>query len=89
VVVATHVPPFREACWYEGQISHDDWIPYFTCAAVGDVLHQAMLDHPDHTMTVLCGHTHGAGVADVLPNLRVLTGGAEYGAPVLQDVLHL
>jgi Icc protein len=89
VVVATHVPPFREACWYEGQISDDDWIPYFTCAAVGDVLRKAMLEHPEHTMTVLCGHTHGSGVADILPNLRVLTGGAEYGAPVLQDVLHL
>jgi Icc protein len=87
VVVATHVPPFREACWHEGQMSDDDWVPYFACAAVGDVLRQAMLDHPGRRMTVLCGHTHGAGVADVLPNLRVLTGGAEYGVPVVQDVL--
>ena len=38
-------------------------------------------------MTVLCGHTHSAGEAQVLPNLRVLTGGAEYGRPELQRVL--
>lgn len=30
---------------------------------------------------VLCGHTHGEGEALVLPNLRVQTGGADYGAP--------
>jgi hypothetical protein len=48
-----------------------------------------MIAHPDARMTVLCGHTHGAGVVDVLPNLRVVTGGADYGAPALQDVLAL
>lgn len=89
VVVATHVPPFREACWHEGAISDDDWLPFFTCAAVGEVLRGAMQARPDARMTVLCGHTHGAGVADVLPNLRVRTGGAAYGAPALQGVLEL
>ncbi len=38
-------------------------------------------------MTVLCGYTHGGGEARILPNLRVLTGGAEYGRPVIQKVL--
>jgi len=36
---------------------------------------------------VLCGHTHGAGEAEILPNLRVLTAGARYGAPVVQRAL--
>ncbi len=89
VVVATHVPPFRDACWHEGAISDDDWLPFFTCAAVGEVLRAAMIAHPDACMTVLCGHTHGAGVVDVLPNLRVITGGADYGAPALQALLAL
>jgi len=89
VVVATHVPPFREACWHDGAISDDDWLPFFTCAAVGEVLRAAMSAHPDARMTVLCGHTHGAGVVDVLPNLRVITGGADYGAPALQELLAL
>ena len=89
VVVATHVPPFRDACWHEGAISDDDWLPFFTCAAVGEVLRAAMIARPDARVTVLCGHTHGAGAVDVLPNLRVVTGGADYGAPALQDVLVL
>ena len=38
-------------------------------------------------MTVLCGHTHSPGEAQVLPNLLVLTGGAEYGRPEVQRVL--
>ena len=89
VLVVTHVPPFREACWYEGRISDDNWLPHFTCKAVGDVLAQAMTAYPEHQMTVLCGHTHGAGEAQVLPNLRVLTGGAAYGKPGLQRVLEV
>jgi hypothetical protein len=38
-------------------------------------------------MTVLCGHTHGAGRAQLLPNLEVKTGGADYGWPNLQEPL--
>lgn len=89
VIVATHVPPFRESCWHEGAISSDDWLPFFTCAAAGDALRAAMLAHPAARMTVLCGHTHSSGTADILPNLRVLTGAARYGAPALQQVLEV
>jgi hypothetical protein len=87
--VATHVPPFKEACWHEGRISNDDWLPRFTCKAVGDLLREAALQRPDRRIDVLCGHTHGAGVAEILPNLIVRTGGAEYGRPELQDVLEI
>ncbi|MFY0533230.1 metallophosphoesterase family protein [Nannocystis pusilla] len=87
VVVVTHVPPFAEACWHEGRHSDDDWQPYFTCAAVGDALREAAEAWPDRRLTVLCGHTHGVGEAQILANLTVLTGGAEYRRPVLQRVL--
>lgn len=87
VLVVTHVPPFRQACLYQGQISDDNWLPHFTCKAVGDALVEAMSAHPDRRMTVLCGHTHGAGEAQILPNLCVLTGRAEYGKPTIQRVL--
>ena len=87
LIVVTHVPPFREACWYRGRPSDDAWLPHFSCKVVGDVLAEAMAAHPDRDMTVLCGHTHGAGEAQILPNLRVLTGGAIYGKPNIQRVL--
>lgn len=35
VIAVTHVPPFREAAWYEGEISSDDYLPYFACKIVG------------------------------------------------------
>ncbi len=89
ILVLVHVPPFKEACWHNGSPSDDDFLPHFGCKAVGDVLLDAMQSHPDHRMTVLCGHTHGGGVADILPNLRVLTGAAAYGAPRLQEMLEI
>lgn len=87
VIILTHVPPFREACWHRGQVSDDAWLPHFACKAVGEALIEAMAEHPECEMTVLCGHTHSPGEVQVLPNLRVLTGGAEYGKPELQRVL--
>jgi 3',5'-cyclic AMP phosphodiesterase CpdA len=89
VVFLTHVPPFAEACWHDGKTSGDDWLPYFTCKAVGDALVEAATARPDRNLTVLCGHTHGAGRAQILPNLEVLTGAAEYGAPEVQPVLEV
>ncbi len=89
VVLATHVPPFREACWYQGEISNDDWLPHMSCKAVGEVLRGVMEAHPDRELLVLCGHTHGEGEVHILPNLFVRTGGARYGAPQLQDILDI
>ncbi len=84
VVVVTHAPPFREASWYDGQVSDDIWAPHFSCKAMGDVLRREMESRPHNQMTVLCGHTHGRGEAHILDNLRVLTGGATYGNPSVQ-----
>lgn len=89
LIVLTHPPPFREACWHEGRISDDDWAPHFTCVAVGVALAKFMREHPDHRMTVLCGHTHGEGTAQILPNLRCLTGGARYGHPKVQQAFEV
>lgn len=87
VYVLTHVPPLREACWYQGQISDDHWLPHFTCQAVGHVLLECAGRWPDRQITVLCGHTHSAGETRPLPNLLILTGGATYASPEIQRVL--
>jgi hypothetical protein len=89
VMVLVHVPPFREACRYEGQISNEEYLPHFACQAVGERLAAVMREHPDKRMTVLCGHTHGAWEARILDNLAVLTGGAEYYKPVVQRVFEV
>lgn len=89
VLVLTHVPPFREATWHRGKVSDPDWLPYFSSKAVGDVLRSVMTRHPERSLTVLCGHTHSAGECRILPNLRVLTGRAEYGSPRVERLLEL
>lgn len=89
VYVLTHVPPFREACWHQGAISDDNYLPHFVSQVVGETLREIMLARPDCQMTVLCGHTHGEGSAQILPNLRVFTGGSEYGRPIVQRVFEL
>lgn len=87
VVVATHVPPFVEAAWHEGNQSDDQWSPFFVCEAAGRVLREVMAEHPLRRMTVLCGHTHSAGDAWIAPNLHVRTGAAVYRKPALQAPL--
>ena len=89
VWLATHVPPLREACWHEGQISDDEWAPHFTCKAIGDVLLETMRRRTDRQLTVFCGHSHSLGIAQPLPNLTIHTGGASYGYPAIQRLLEV
>lgn len=86
VILLTHVPPLREACWHEGRLSDDNWAPHFSCKAMGDAILDIMPKHPDRKLTVLCGHTHGDGEARPLDNVEVLTGGAIYGSPTVTRV---
>ncbi|MBX3412523.1 MAG: metallophosphoesterase family protein [Pirellulales bacterium] len=89
IYLLTHIPPFREACWHEGRISGDEWLPHFTSKAMGEMLRIVMQEHRDRRLTVLCGHTHGAGEAQILDNLRVVTGGATYGFPSVQQLIEI
>ncbi|MCK5517576.1 MAG: metallophosphoesterase, partial [Desulfobulbaceae bacterium] len=87
IIVLTHIPPFKESCWHEGKTSADDFLPHFSCKAMGDVLREVMATTPDKQMTVLCGHTHSSGECQILPNLQVKTGGAKYGSPMIQGII--
>jgi 3',5'-cyclic-AMP phosphodiesterase len=94
LVVLTHVPPFPEACIYDGAQSEPAWLPWFTCIATGELLAEYARAHPQKQITVLCGHSHGAGVCRPEPNLEVRTGGwppgvEGYGNPIVQSTLDL
>lgn len=89
VILATHVPPLREACWHEGQISDDEWLPHFTCKAVGDAILEIMRSAPKRQLTVYCGHTHSPGICQPLPNVTIFTGSAKYGVPQMQKVIEV
>ena len=86
ILVATHYPPFHDTCWHEGSISNKEWLSWFTCKAMGDMLLASAREHPQRQILVLCGHTHSPGKVDTLPNLRVWTGRARYGAPKINHV---
>jgi 3',5'-cyclic-AMP phosphodiesterase len=89
VILLTHVPPLREACWHEGHLSDDNWAPHFTCQAMGNAILEIMRDYPHHELTVLCGHTHSPGEAHPLNNVTILTGGAVYGRPAINRLFEL
>ena len=89
VLMLIHPPPFREACWHQGNISNDDYLPHFTCKAIGEVARELMVASPDRRLTILCGHTHGGGTALILPNLLVKTGAADYGKPRFQEIIRV
>lgn len=89
LLVLTHVPPFPQACVYDGKVSDADWLPWFTCIEVGKVLAEYAEAHPATQILVLCGHTHGIGTYQHMPNLEVRTGGwpkgvKDYGNPIVQ-----
>lgn len=89
VICGVHVPPFTEAAWHEGKHSDKDWLPFFASKASGDAILEAAKKFPEKKLTVLCGHTHGSGEFSPLPNVTVLTGGAEYGKPMIQKIFEL
>jgi Icc protein len=89
VLVVTHVPPFRESCWYEGRTTDDHWAPFFVCGQVGNVLLKAAESNPERRIIVLCGHAHHAGIAEINENLVVHTGAAEYGKPSIEATIEL
>ncbi len=89
VIALTHVPPFQEAAWYGGKQSGPYWLPFFASEATGNVLMEVMGSRPEKQMTVLCGHTHGEGVVDILPNLKVITGKARYRKPDINRIFDL
>lgn len=88
VYVAMHVPPFQESVWHNDRTppNDDPHLPHFGCKAAGDALLEIAAAATDKQITVLCGHTHGSGEAQIRANLRVVTGGAEYGHPALQHI---
>lgn len=89
VILLTHLPPVREACWYQGRMGDDNWAPHFTCAAMGETIMQIMPEFPGRKLTVLCGHTHNAGEVRPLPNVEVITGAADYRDPRINKVLQV
>lgn len=83
LVIATHVPPFKEASVHKGKVSDNDWLPHFSSKRMGDAILALAEENPSKGFTVLCGHTHSAGVCKPVKNITCHTGKADYGYPNL------
>jgi predicted phosphohydrolase len=89
IIVLTHVPPFKEACIHNGQITGDDWLPFFSTKAMGDLIILCARNNPSIDFLVLCGHTHSEAYYQPLTNLTVKTGKAEYYRPTIQEIISI
>lgn len=90
VLFATHIPPYREAAWHQGQPSDDEALPYYTCKAMGNMLSAwAAARGLAVNLITLCGHSHGHGVFQEQPNHQVRTAFADYGKPQIERIFEL
>ncbi|HXH55578.1 MAG TPA: metallophosphoesterase [Gammaproteobacteria bacterium] len=85
IIVLTHVPPFKEACIYNGQMSDENWLPYFSSKVMGDLLKRIAEQNPLIEFLILCGHTHSKSTYKPLDNLIINVGYAEYYQPEIQE----
>ncbi len=88
-ILVTHVPPFAEVSQYRGRQASDEFLPFYACKVLGDMLLKLMRARPERHLTVLCGHTHFAAQRKMLPNLEVLVGGTTYGRPKIQQIIEI
>jgi predicted phosphodiesterase len=81
IIIATHVPPFKESHIYNGMVGDENAQPWFTSKTCGDMLRSGAAAYKNVNFTVFCGHTHGKFMGKFADNLTVHVAGAEYGTP--------
>jgi Icc-related predicted phosphoesterase len=89
IVLATHVPPYRENCTHFGVTMITGFLTHFSSSILGTQLREIMLEHTDKKMVVLTGHTHDRTSYRVLPNLLSLTGKSKLYKPKVRDTINL
>ena len=89
IIVLVHVPPFEEACLFEGQRTTGFYLPFYSSKVTGKVLLKVAKKHKDIEFLVLCGHTHSQAIFQPLQNLTVKVGEAVYGRPKIEEVINL
>lgn len=89
--VATHVPPFAGAAWHMGQVSDENFLPFFSNRCVGDAIMESTHGFRElgGKVMVLCGHCHSEGEINPCVGLTVRTGKSEYFKPSVYDVLEI
>jgi predicted phosphohydrolase len=87
IVVGTHVPPFPEASRHAGAPGQPSHLPHFCNVALGEALLRIARAWPQKEFIALCGHTHERYLWRAADNLVVKVAGAQYGDPVIEEIL--
>lgn len=87
ILVITHVPPFKENCFYRGKEGTRDFLPYYASQATGNVLLELAHEYQQIHFSVFCGHTHAKSIYKPLTNLTIKSGQAEYYMPDIQEII--
>lgn len=87
IIIITHIPPFKENCFYRGREGTQDFLPYYSSQATGNVLLDLAHEHQQIQFSVFCGHTHAKSLYKPLKNLTIKSGQAEYYTPDIQEII--
>lgn len=89
VIIGTHVPPFIEAAWHQGQVSGPDFLPLFSSPTLGRMIVEVASDFPNNRIDIRCGHTHSPGFYET-GNIKVWTAGPiRYFYPRIEGLIEV
>lgn len=89
VWVATHVPPFSHAAYFNGKPCDRLRQPFYSNISAGRVIRGIAGKFPDRQIKILCGHTHCRAAVRAASNIDVLVGAARTGQPDFQMTFSL
>ena len=89
VILAVHVPPFKENCTHFGLAMTSNFLSHFSSKILGDALFFLMRNIPHKKLLVLSGHTHEETTYSPLPNLVSKTNKANLLKPRAHKILKL
>jgi predicted phosphohydrolase len=89
VFVATHVPPFTWAAFYNGKPCGGTHLPHYANFSAGCVIRGISKSFSKSRLSVLCGHTHSAANVSASGRVRVIVGQARTQHPQIQRVFEV
>lgn len=89
VILAVHVPPFKENCTHFGLPMATNFLSHFSSKILGDALYFLMRNMPHKKLVVLSGHTHEETTYSPLPNLTSKTSKSNLLKPRVHSTIKL
>jgi hypothetical protein len=83
IILVMHVPPFQYGC-FRNPVHHDHFAPFLFNVSNGTLLKHYAEAYTGRNISVYCGHTHFGHESQILPNLKMIVGGASYMRPKMQ-----